>query len=189
MLPAPASAQQRPSDPEANSPSGVTYELPFDRARRDAAPRSREDGPGRGGGNSRDRGRAEGDGGGPAGGGVGGGPAPGREPTSIRSDNNFGSSSQVPGVDDAGGSAAGSRGDGGQGAERRERASADDATGAPSASGDGEASERRSALPDPASVSTDGGVSDSTVISLLALLLIVGTGIGVMAGRARRHRS
>ena len=199
MLPVGASAQetQQPSDPEADSPSGVVYELPFDRARRDAAPRRGERNGRRRGGADRDGGRGDGgaggqtdggSGGGPGGqtdGDSGGGPAPGRDPTSIRSENNFGSSSQVPGLDDAGGSPAGSR-DGDGGAARGERASADDANGAPGASGEAGAS--GSPLTDPASAS-GGGVADSTIISVLGLLLIVGTGLGVMAGRARRWRS
>jgi len=158
MLPVGASAQetQQPSDPEADSPSGVVYELPFDRVRRDAAPR-------RGERNGRRRAGSRGDGGagGQTDGGSGGGPAPGREPTSIRSENNFGSSSEVPGLDDdADLAAGGSLGrDGGNGFSRQ-----------------------------PTTAST-GGPSDAAIISLLGLILIVGGGLGVMAARARRRSS
>jgi len=198
-IPAPSSAQetQQPSDPEADSPSGVVYELPFDRARDDAAPRRRERSDRRRAGSrqrdDRNGGRGEGGGDGDGGPGTeggtgggqsgddsgGGGPAPGRDPTSIRSENNFGSSSQVPGVDDG----AGSRDD--RDGAAGDRASAEDGElGA--TSGGGGTDRGGAASPDPASASTAGS-SDTIVISLLGLILIVGAGLGVMAGRARRR--
>lgn len=179
MLPVGASAQetQQPSDPEADSPSGVVYELPFDRARRDAAPR-------RGERNGRKRG--DGGAGGPTDGGSGGGPAPGREPTSIRSENNFGSSSQVPGLDDGTDLAAGGSdgADDGRGFRRENGASTGGGgpgTGVPTGAGG-------SPLHDPTTASS-GGPSDATIVSLLALIVIVGGGLGVMAARARRRSS
>lgn len=45
----PVNAQQQRTDPEASSPAGVIYEIPFDTARRDAAPKSAR---GQRGGNS-----------------------------------------------------------------------------------------------------------------------------------------
>ena len=190
MLPVGASAQetQQPSDPEADSPSGVVYELPFDRARRDAAPRRGERNGRRRGGADRDGGRGDGGAGGQTDGGSGGGgPAPGREPTSIRSENNFGSSSEVPGLDDdADLAASGSEGrDGGNGF-RRQRGSSTGAGGTPSTGGQTRAG--GSPLHDPTTAST-GGPSDATIISLLSLILIVGGGLGVMAARARRRSS
>lgn len=196
VVPAPLSAQesQQPSDPEADSPSGVVYELPFDRARDDAAPRRRE----RRGGTGRrgDRGGDGGSGGGGSGGGQadgesgGGGPVPGRDPTSIRSENNFGSSSEVPGVDDGaeetgdeGATGNGTGRDGERGAASGDRAAANDEE-----LGGGEPGAGGAFSPDSTSASTAGS-SDSVVISLLGLILIVGAGLGVMAGRARRRSS
>lgn len=181
-VPAPLSAQetQQPSDPEADSPSGVVYELPFDRARDDAAPRRRQRGERQGSGGT----GGGGTGGGQSDGGSGGGgPAPGRDPTSIRSENNFGSSSQVPGVDDAAGSGSGGSA-GGRDGTNDDRASAEDGElGAASGTDRGGA-----ASPDPAAASTSGP-SDGVVILLLGLILVVGAGLGVMAGRARRRSS
>jgi hypothetical protein len=84
-----AQAQDPRNDPAAGSPAGVVYEIPLDTARRDAAPRLV-----RGGAGSR-----------------------GDTPASpIRSENGFGSSSQVPGAADGDGSRADSESDGGSGA-------------------------------------------------------------------------
>jgi hypothetical protein len=82
VAPAGSFGQSLPSDPEADSPSGVVYELPVDRARKDAAPQrdaasSRSDG-------------SESSGSPPGAGGVTAG--------AIRSENNFGTSSEVPGA-------------------------------------------------------------------------------------------
>jgi hypothetical protein len=112
-------AQQR-TDPKASSPAGVIYEIPFDSARKDAAPQSARDGSstsgdssaaaaaaagGSGSGGSGDGGAGDGsssaDGGSDANAGAGAGGAAGSDPnvgTSIHSENGFGSSSQVPGV-------------------------------------------------------------------------------------------
>lgn len=86
----PSSAAQDTGDPSAGSPAGAVYELPFEKGRRDAAPK----------------------GAGHAGAGVTGtdgssadGTATGTEGTDgslYRTENNFGSSSRVPGSSDAG---------------------------------------------------------------------------------------
>jgi len=174
MLPVGASAQetQQPSDPEADSPSGVVYELPFDRARRDAAPRRGERNGRRRAGAPGDGGRGDGGAGGQTDEGSGGGPAPGRQPTSIRSENNFFSSSRVPGLVDGTDLDGASAGTGGGGTP---------STGLQTGAG-------RSPLQDPTTAST-GGPSDATIFSLLGLILIVGGGLGVMAARARRRSS
>ena len=166
LAPSGAAAQSHaaPSDPEANSPSGAVYELPLDRARKDAAPR-------RGGGGNRSNGQ-----------GSGGDPA--RSDTSIRSENNFGSSSQVPGVssgegdDDgsgAGSGAGGSNGSGGSGSGR-------------SGSEDPLAKSRAEELASRATGSAvaPGGPSNGVVIPLVAALLAVGAAIGLVAGRRAR---
>ncbi len=135
-----ARAVQR-TDPKAESPAGVIYQIPLDSARRDAAPvlptGKREDGTGGGAGGSgggsggqagspgaSGGGGANGSGGGASGGAGGssagtggqrggngaalsasgsaseGGGTP-QDPSSIHSENGFGSSSQVPGVSQA----------------------------------------------------------------------------------------
>ena len=91
LAPAGAAAQSHaaPSDPDADSPSGVVYELPLDQARKDAAPRK---GGGKGNGKKGSSGNGS----------SGQGSDPARSDTAIRSENNFGSSSQVPGVSGGG---------------------------------------------------------------------------------------
>jgi len=122
VLCAPAALAQGPSavNPHPSSPSGKVYEIPLDTARGDAAPRRGGGGsPGRepaGGGSTGSTGPA---GGGPGSGsdatlgggegsGAGEGSGPGASgseardggdpPTSIKSENGFGSSSRVPGL-------------------------------------------------------------------------------------------
>jgi hypothetical protein len=73
---------QTGTDPSAGSPAGSVYELPVDRGRQDAAPRG-------------------GDGGGSATAGLP------DEGSLYRSENNFGTSSQVPGDSRGGGAGAG----------------------------------------------------------------------------------
>jgi hypothetical protein len=96
-VPAGSAAQGIPSDPEADSPSGVVYEIPAEQGRKDAAPER----------NTRRSGEVApaGTSGGSGSGGSSGGAATGSsgsggatKPTSIRSDNNFGTSSNVPGA-------------------------------------------------------------------------------------------
>lgn len=65
------------TDPKAASPAGVIYQIPLNSARRNAAPVLP---------------------GGSHGGGPGGGSGSGANPSSIHSENGFGSSSNVPGV-------------------------------------------------------------------------------------------
>lgn len=83
LLPATALAQdQDPSanDPQKDSPAGSVYELPLESARQDGAPRRRPRSPSAGG---ETRSSAGGD-----------------TASPIRSENQFGSSARVPGVDD-----------------------------------------------------------------------------------------
>jgi hypothetical protein len=97
----PATAYSAPGDPPSGSPAGAVYELPLQQGRADAAPK----------------------------GGGAGGPAAagGGEAASVyRTENDFGSSSQVPGAPLAG-SAGGAQGAGGAGA----------AAGGPAAAGGG----------------------------------------------------
>ena len=135
-----------PSDPERDSPAGTVYEIPLDIAREDAAPRG---------------------GAGPSGSSSAPTPPPAGD-SPIRSENNFGSSSRVPGLDEraaASGHRPATRG------ERRARDSdaggtAFDALATTSASADG------------------SGPSPALAILLLALIALVGVGGGTAAARA-----
>jgi hypothetical protein len=117
-----AQAAQR-TDPKAESPAGVIYQIPLDSARRDAAPvlpTGRRDGGAGGPGSSPGgpSGHSGSTGGGQSGSATGGadgasgvalsasgsaGASEGtpQDPSSIHSENGFGSSSQVPGVSQA----------------------------------------------------------------------------------------
>lgn len=168
-----------PSDPSADSPAGVIYQIPLDTARWDAAPRRRARG---GVGNAPSRGGERG--GEPRGGGGGVAPPPGAGPgvSPIRSENNFGSSSTVPGIPV--GSAGAGRG-------AAETASRTHATGAGRPD---DASDRRrsgsGAQPSAAGSSSplagdDDGPSPGLAIALLAVTALVGVGAGTAATRAR----
>jgi hypothetical protein len=142
-----------------------------DRARKDAAPKrqsSRE-----GGGNESD-GTAGGSPGGDSGGGgsAGEGAAAGESELSIRSENNFGTSSKVPGADPG----------------RGPRRGASDVPGEEDAGGPIEDLGR---LAPSSAAGASEGPSDGVVFLLLGALVAVGTGIGVVAGRraARDRRS
>jgi hypothetical protein len=115
-----AESQAPQVDPNAQSPAGVIYQIPLDSARRDAAPvlptGRRDDGAGgsigAGGGSG---GNSGGSGGGSESASTGSskdtqgassdssgnGPGTPQDPSSIHSENGFGSSSQVPGVSQA----------------------------------------------------------------------------------------
>ena len=130
----------------------MVYEIPVERGRRDAAPRERV---------APDE--VEG---------VGG-----ESDTSIRSDNNFGTSSEVPGVtaddDDERAGAGTSGGSGGSGG---------------SGSGDGPGSVESIARDAAGSTAASAdGPSEGVVYPLLAVLIAVGAAIGLFAGH-RAHR-
>ncbi|MEX1142246.1 MAG: hypothetical protein WD993_10485 [Thermoleophilaceae bacterium] len=149
--PAAAAGDGRPTDPSAGSPAGTVYEIPLDAARGDAAPRANR----------------QADPAGPAG-------SPAADASPIRSENNFGSSSRVPGVaarasghgaGEAGAATAGGEGDPGGGAQP------------PTAAG--------AVKPGPTSA---GDATPSRLVgaSLLGLIAVVGVGAGVVAARTRR---
>jgi hypothetical protein len=154
-------------DPPTGSPAGAVYELPLERGRAEAAPKggggtavSGTDGGGSG---------AEGEGagaGGDSGGGQGGGTGgeSGAEGSLYRSENNFGSSSHVPGTPPP--------------------ASADSA-----AAGDGPASEAAASLAQgrkAAQVADAGNTSPAANIALLGAIALLAVGSAVLIGRARR---
>ena len=105
--PASAVAATEMTDPKAGSPAGVIYQIPLDTGRRDAAPvlqgrRQHDSSSGGVAGTSGGPGAGGSTGGGGVGGGGGSSSNPGggsaSNPSSIHSENGFGSASQVPGV-------------------------------------------------------------------------------------------
>ncbi|HEX8927567.1 MAG TPA: hypothetical protein VGA45_01525, partial [Actinomycetota bacterium] len=94
----PTTAYSAPGDPPSGSPAGAVYELPLQQGRADAAPKGGAPGSG-----------ATGD---STGGSDGGG---GESGSLYRTENNFGSSSKVPGLAAAGGAGDGAGGIGGDG--------------------------------------------------------------------------
>lgn len=157
--PGAAQAQGVPSnDPGADSPAGFIYQIPLDTARGVAAPR-------------RNR-RAGVDGSGHA-------PQDAGPPASaIRSENNFGSSSIVPGARSPLGSPKGSGGDAAGRAASRS-VSAPLRPGRPKDA-------RRVAAVKGAPSSDDSGSPVALTIPLLLLTVAVGVGAGTAAARSRR---
>jgi hypothetical protein len=146
---APASAvAQSPeaTDPTAGSPSGTIYHLPVDTGRSDAAPRP----PGSGGGANPDD--------------------EGKPGALYRSDNNFGTSSQVPGAGANGGAAAGGKGGSG-------------GSGAAAAKGESEKGEQPAVAL--AGAADTGQVSEPLAFGLLAVIVAAGAGLGLGLRRAR----
>jgi hypothetical protein len=111
----PSTAYSAPGDPPTGSPAGAVYQLPLEQGRSDAAPKG-----GGGTGATADEG-GSGSAAGTAGGSGSGGA--GESGSLYRTENNFGSSSHVPGVATAGrtgaaGSAGGTAGGGSGGTGR-----------------------------------------------------------------------
>jgi hypothetical protein len=152
LLPAGAAGQSS-SDPEATSPSGTIYQIPLDTARGEAAPRHAPSGDGGGGGGS---GSAQGG-------------------SNYRSENNFGSSSEVPGAPGEDGSASGQRSSdnsSGEGKSRELANSSSPSGGLPNATSD------------PAD---SGGPSAGGIVLLLVLLFAVALATVTLAIKARRR--
>jgi hypothetical protein len=163
---APSGAAGLPSDPSPDSPSGTVYALPLDSARRDAAPRTA---PGQGGRSHTGETNSEQAG----------------YDSAIRSENNFGSSSDVPGV---GATGAGSAASGAEPAtsgaaaaqdRRSGGSSAQSQTGSDTAGGaDGDVRFSNASSTDEGS-----GPSEPAVLALLGAVVLVGAGLGAVAGR------
>jgi hypothetical protein len=145
LLPAGAAAQSS-SDPAAGSPPSAVYQIPFEKGRTDAAPRRK------------DSGDSNADASGSKGGSL------------YRSENDFGSSSEVPGsASDAPGSAGGDPKDSKKPAgQSGTEVLGTGGTSLPSAAVD------------------SGGTSLPWSLGLLALIVVAGAGIGYLALRARR---
>jgi hypothetical protein len=161
-----AAASKAPGDPATGSPAGAVYELPLERGRAEAAPKGSggtvaPDGEGGGAGESGQGGEAAVGGEAESGGGSGDAAASesGDEEGSLyRSENNFGSSSQVPGAPDGAGG-AGSEG------------AADLARGR-----------------EAAQASDSGNTSAATNVALLGAIALIAVGSGVLVRRSGRLR-
>jgi hypothetical protein len=155
-----ASAPTSPNDPPAGSPAAAVYELPFEKGRADAAPGG-TGGTAAGGGNN----------------GVAGEGANG-ESSFYRSENNFGSSSEVPGAESGGssgrgaGEGAGGGGSGGAGEN-------------PSPGG----AESGAAVAGITAVADSGNTSPAAIVGLLGAIALVAGGVGVIASRTNRLSS
>ena len=164
-----ASAQA--DDPEADSPSGVIYEIPLDDARKDAAPTRPGDGTA----------------------GVG---AQDGSVSPIRSENGFGSSSNVPGAV-AGGSTAKTAPSGTRSDDAQDGTASGTGTGT-GTGGDGNGAQRPAGTPgsaaQAAAESLDGARSATVTPSksrtylLLTLALLVAAGLGLAGRYAMRRR-
>jgi hypothetical protein len=145
-------------DPPAGSPSGGIYQLPLEKGRADAAPK--------------DSGNA----GSPAEAGAGE-----DEPSYYRSENNFGSSSEVPGAPSGGGSSPGGS----------DAPKAADATGSGGSSGSGgnDSNAAAAAGQKVAAVTDTGNTSPGANIALLVAIGLVAIGVGVVGARANRLRA
>jgi hypothetical protein len=146
-------------DPPTGSPAGAVYELPLERGRSDGAP-------------------SFGGGGSSGGGGAAGGAGSGEAASLYRSENNFGSSSRVPGIATAGvgaaaaGAAAGAAG----GAGSAVGSGADSGSEGPGAAGALARGE----------VADAGNTSLSANIALLGAIALLALTLGVLTRRFGR---
>ena len=162
-----AAAYGAAGDPEAGSPSGGVYELPLEKGRADAAP-------GGSGGTT-----APEEGGGDAEGGTGGGEGEsgeagsggeGEEPGTsyYRSENNFGSSSHVPGTDGGAGDAGAAGGAGGGSGGSGSAGGGDDGAGAGAGT---DVDQVAAEVPDTGNTSVAGNVALLAALGVLAALV------------------
>lgn len=156
-----ASALASPGDPPAGSPAGAIYELPFEKGRADAAPNGNGGTSAGGGGTAGDAGTTDG---------ASGGEEAGDATSFYRSENNFGSSSQVPGDPSAG-----------------RNKGEESASGAGAGSGTvGSVTDGTEAV---AHVADTGNTSPAENIALLSVIGLIAVGVGVAASRANGLRS
>jgi hypothetical protein len=149
-----------PGDPPAGSPAGAIYQLPFEKGRADGAPKGS--------------------------GGTGAGGSGGTEESSYyRTENHFGSSSEVP-DDPAGGSgssaAGGSSGAGGSGSNG---GSGGSGGGGGEGSGGGNGGEALASGTNAGEVTDSGNTSLPTNFALLAAILAIGGGVAVISLRGK----
>lgn len=158
-----ASTSANPGDPPAGSPAGGVYQLPFEKGRSDASPK------GSGGTTAVEIGGTGG------GGGEGGGGS--SEGSLYRSENNFGSSSEVPGSSSAT-KGAGGGGAGGSGSGEGTGSGSDGAGTAPAGEG-----------VNAARITDSGNTSPTENIALLGLIGLIAVAVGLFAARANRLRT
>jgi hypothetical protein len=147
-------AYSAPGDPPAGSPSGAVYELPLQQGRADGAPK--------GGG-------ATGAGGGGSTGAAAGGSGDDGSSSLYRTENNFGSSSEVPGLALAG---SGGSGGGGGGASGGDGAGSGRADGTVAAGAVGD------------QVADAGNTSVVAGIVLIGAIGLLAVGVGALSRRA-----
>ncbi len=166
---APGVAHAQATDPDADSPSGVIYEIPLESARDDAAPR----GGGTGGSQA-----GNGDGGTPA----SSVPAATQDTeSSIHSENGFGSSSEVPG---ASAEASGKQGNGSSEDEAGAGAGADaSAAGGAAGAGNGD-----SAGEDAIRTANVSSPSTGRALLLIVLAVAAAAGLGFAGRQSLRKR-
>lgn len=162
----PPTAYSAPGDPPSGSPAGAVYQLPLEQGRSDAAPK----------GNGGTGAEPGGSGGGTAGSGAAGAGSAsegtGESSSLYRSENNFGSSSRVPGVAAAGGgpgSMSGGAAGGGQGG----------------AAGTGSAAIAAGVVA--AETADTGNTSIPASIVLLGAIALLAIAVGVLSRRYARH--
>lgn len=149
-------AYSAPGDPPSGSPAGAVYQLPLQQGRSDAAPKG-------GGGGS----RSDSGGSGSANGGQ-------EEAASLyRTENDFGSSSRVPGLAFAGRAGAGGRGDGGAGGGLGSGGGGGTGSGGGSIAGGAIAGQ----------VSDAGNTSVPAGLALLGAILLLAGGVAVLSRR------
>jgi hypothetical protein len=155
----PPTAYSAPGDPPSGSPAGAVYQLPLEQGRSDAAPKG-SGGIGVGAGDE------------------GGGGAEGGEAGSLyRTENNFGSSSRVPGVA-ASGAAASGPGGGAGGSGATDASAGGGGAGAPIAGG---------------AVAAETAGTGNTSVTASAVLLgaigLIAVAAGVLSRRVSRRRA
>jgi hypothetical protein len=161
-------AYAAPGDPPAGSPAGAVYQLPLEQGRADAAPKG-------GGGTEAEAGGGTGA---STGGGGSGGGGQSESGSLYRSENNFGSSSQVPGAAAAGAHAgAGGGGAAGTGASAGGGSAGDGKAGAAGAAIAGGAVAAETA--------DTGNTSVPASVVLLAAIGLLAIAVGVLSRRFR----
>lgn len=156
-----------PGDPPAGSPSSAVYKLPFEQGRTDAAPKS--GGSDQGGGGTGGQGTS-----------TGGAAGQGEAGSLYRTENNFGSSSHVPGLAaGTGGRGGGPGGLGGVGG------------GSPAAAAGGAAAAGAAIVGGAAAsqVTDAGNTSIGASIALLGVIALLAVGVGALSRRFALGRS
>jgi hypothetical protein len=155
-------AYSAPGDPPSGSPAGAVYELPLERGRADGAPKG-------GGGTAA--------GGGDSVGATadGGGAAAGEDGSLYRTENNFGSSSEVPGLAAAGGGGGPGGGSGGPGGGSGGPGDAAAGGGVGGAIAGGAVA---------GDVTDSGNTSISASLVLLGAVALLATAVGLLSRRA-----